>query len=249
VPNRRELDADYQAKVLRKDAEELWARWQKWFPLLTNYVSDLYHRMEIYKDLVEVVKANTETLKPPVLYNWLRDNYVVAESMAIRRLLDVEERSVSLGRLLREIELRPELVTKLRYRELMREKMSQQDADASFDRIMGGPAVQIASAIATADIARLEAAEENIRKLVNKRFAHAAPFTQVAQFDVFEEIEHAIEELDQVVVKYDSLIYGGGLSTAHAAKLYWKQPLEIAWIQNTPRSEVPRYEGPAHRKL
>lgn len=249
MDKRRELKDEYVEKVAKKAPDELWASWQKCFPVLTNYVNQLYHRMEIFKDLVEVVRAKPETLTPPVLFNWIRDNYVVAECMAVRRMLDVDERSTSLGRLLREIEIRPELVNKQKYRELVAGKLSASDADEGFERMLGASVDQIAPEMVAADLERLEEAEANIRKLVNKRFAHASPFTDVVQFDVFGEIEKAIEELDQVVVKYDSLIYGGFLSTAHSAKLNWKQPLEIAWIDRENRGAIPSYPGPRHREL
>jgi hypothetical protein len=248
MEHRRELKPERREKVAAMSAEDLWASWQRCFPLLTHFVTDLYHRMETFKDLVAVVRANPATLKPPVLFNWIRDNYLVAECMAIRRLLDVDERSTSLGRLLREIEIRPELVSRAQYRGLVDGKgPSPHEADKVFDRLVGESGDQITSAMVAADITRLEAAEKNIRKLVNKRFAHASPFTAMAKFPVFEEVEVAIEELDQIVVKYDSLIHGGFLSTAHAAKLNWKQPLAVAWIDPTKGGGAARYEGPKHR--
>jgi hypothetical protein len=188
--------------------------------------------MEIFQDMVKVVRANEATLKPPVLFNWMRDNYVVAECMAIRRMLDVDERSVSLGRLLREIELRPELVSKAAYIEVVKDKIGPGEAVRSFHKLLGESRDHITAELVASDIARLEAAETNIRKLVNKRFAHASPFTTVPNFEVFTEMEMAIDEIDQITVKYDSLIYGGFLSTAHATKLYWKQPLRVAWIKS-----------------
>lgn len=245
---RRELSKEYRAKVAKVPADDLWASWQTFFPLLTNFVTDLYHRMEIFKDMVEVVQAKPDTLNPPVLFNWMRDNYVVSECMAIRRMLDVDERSVSLGRLLREIEIRPEILSKARYLALVQGKgPNEAEASAAFDRMLGASVDQITPEMAAADIARLETAEANIRTLVNKRFAHASPFTEVPSFELFKEMEQAIEELDQIVVKYDSLIYGGYLSSAHAAKLNWKQPLEFAWLPRDERREVASYSGPTHR--
>ena len=250
MEGRRELCDKFRAKIGKKAEGELWASWQTFFPLLTHFVTDLYHRMEIFKDMVEVVSAKPETLSPPVLFNWMRDNYIVSECMAIRRMLDVDERSISLGRLLREIELRPELLSKTRYFELVRDKgLSESAATESFDRMLGQSVDHITTELVAADIARLEDAETNIRKLVNKRFAHSSPFTQVPEFEVFHEIEQAIEELDQIVVKYDSLIYGGFLSTTHAAKLNWKQPLAVAWLPRDTQSSVPSYGGPTHRAL
>jgi len=123
--------------------------------------------------------------------------------MAIRRLLDVRDDVVSLGRLHREIEARPELLSRERYREQasLKHGLAPDLADRDYEGRVGVFLDHISTAYVAGDIARLEAAEAKIRFLVSKRFAHAAPLEKLDEPPTLNDIENAIEEIDQIFVK------------------------------------------------
>lgn len=248
-PQRRELEQKrYIPKLMAMPADKVRRRWKVWLPRLTGQVMELYRQLSIYHEVVSVVKANPAALKPPVFFIWLRDNYVTAIAMGIRRQLDCDYRSISLGRLLREVEHRPELISRRSYRAMMRRKgLSPVEADEMLRRRIGPKA--FTAAIATRDIRRVERAEERIRKLVNKRIAHTGVQSALRKPPTFQQIEHAVEEIDQIFVKYDAIIGGGGLTTARAAMLNWSRVLEIPWITPAQRDSIERYPGPRHNQL
>jgi len=209
---------------------------------------ELYRQLAIYHEVVSVVKTNPATLRPPVFFIWLRNNYVTAIAMGIRRQLDCDHRSISLGRLLREVELRPELINRRSYRAMMRRKgLGPDDADEMLRRRIGSTA--FTASIATRDIRRVERAEERIRRLVNKRIAHTGLLSALRKPPSFQQIENAVEEIDQILVKYDALISGGGLSTTCPAMLNWNRVLEIPWVAPGTRASISRYSGPRHNRL
>src|SRR5262249_95705 len=145
-------------------------RWKRWMPRLAGEVMELYRQVAMYFELAAIAKANPNVLKPPVFFIWLRNNHVTAIAMGIRRVLDCDHESVSLGRLLREVELRPQLVNRKAYRAMMRAKgLRSDEADENMRRRIG--AVTLTAGMVARDIKRVDRAEERIRRLVNKRIA------------------------------------------------------------------------------
>jgi hypothetical protein len=166
--------------------------------------------------------------------------------MGIRRVLDCDHESVSLGRLLREVQLRPQLVNRKAYRAVMRAKeLGPDEADENMRRRIG--ATTLTPNMVARDIRRVDRAEERIRRLVNKRIAHAALLSQLRKPPTLSQIEDAVEEIDQVFVKYDGIIAGGGLTTCCPGFLNWNRVLTAPWLSSG--ESVPRYGGPRHNRL
>lgn len=117
---RRELPRTYRARIATHPAPNLRRRWRRLVGHLVGEVSDLYSTVQVYRDLVEVVQANPATLQPPVFFNWARQVYVVTICVGLRRLADAGADVISLGRLLREVELRPDVVSRRAYRAIAR---------------------------------------------------------------------------------------------------------------------------------
>jgi len=247
---RRELRGDHRNRILAASVRALRAQWRRALLRLIAEVTDLYRRHQVYTELVHIVRNNNNALNPPVFFNWARDNYIVSICLGIRRLSDVRSDSLSLGRLLREVELRPEIISRASYRALVRRKhVSAQDADYTFDLHVGRKHSHVSKNAVTAEIGRLERSDTRIRKLVNKRLAHNAPFSQMRRPPTFQEIEDSLEEFDKLLVKYEALIAGGGLSTAWSRLLNWHRVFWKAWVPDGPRAELPGYEGPQHVRM
>lgn len=186
-------------------------------------------------------------MKPPVFFNWARDNYVLAICLGLRRLSDVRADVVSVGRLLRELETRPEVVSRRSYRALQRQKgISGEDADETFNLLVGLGCAYLPRRAASQDIARVERGDARIRRLVNKRLAHAAPLSALRRPPSFQELENALEVFDQVLVKYDALLADGSLSTLHSTMLDWRCVLLKPWLSSRPDERPSRYYGPQH---
>lgn len=240
----------YKMRLQTIPALQLRRRWRGWLPRLCAETTSLYRCLNIYKDLIEVVKANPATLRPPVFFNWARDNYVLAICVGLRRLSDVRTDVVSIGRLLRELEIRPEVVSRRSYRARQRRRgISIGDADARFDRFVGVGLAHLPKRAAFKDIVRVKQGEARVRRLVNKRLAHAAPLSALRRPPTFQEIEDALEAFDQVLVKYNALLVGSGLSTCHSTLLDWRRVLLNPWLRGRSDEWPSRYYGPQHVSL
>ena len=178
---RRELNAGHQSRVKAAAAAHLRSEWSETICHAVNAIGELYYRLQVYHELMAVVAQNTATYSPPVLVNWLQENFYVAMCMGIRRLTDLDERSASVGRVLREMELRCDAVNRDAYRSIrLGQHIAQNEADDEWARQLGACVLELPTAVVTAEIDQLEAADEAVRRLVNKRLAHHEPLTAVA---------------------------------------------------------------------
>lgn len=238
-------------KIHSASPEALRRQWQRWLHRVGIDITDLYRRLQIYKELTDVVRQHKPALDPPVFFNWAQQNYIVAICLGIRRLSDLRADSVSAARLLHEINERSELVSRASFRALSRRRgIGTNDADMVFDMHVGNGEPHIKPALVQDHLAQIEAADSRVLRLVNKRLAHHAPLTEAGKPPTFHEVESALETYDRVVVFYDRLIAGSGLTTFYATPTYnWRRVFETAWLRRT-RSDWPdRYTGPQHVRL
>jgi len=237
-----------EKRVIGKPSSGLRRKWRRWLPRLRNDVTDLYHKLQIYKELVGVIKSNAATLDPPVFFNWMRDNYVVAICIGIRRLSDPDIRSISIRNLLDEIAMRPETLSRDSYRALhWRKGLTSRDADMSFDIIVGIGRPNVSKHVVNEDKSSLMKVDMKIRRLVNKRLAHHAPLNQAGKPPSFDEVEEALEVFDKLLAKYNSLITGDGLVTLYSHPQYdWRKAIQVPWMSDDSRQRPTRYTGPKH---
>ncbi len=244
-PQPRMLSGKYIPKFIGMPADKVRRRWKRWMPRLSGEIMELYRQLAMYFEIVAIAKANPGTLRPPTFFIWIRNNHVTAMAMGIRRILDCDHESVSLGRLLRELELRPGLVNRRSYRAMMRVKgLRPSEADENLRRRIGG--TTLTPRMVARDIRRVDRAEERIRRLVNKRIAHAALLSRLRRPPTLTQFQDAIEEIDQIFVKYDAIVAGGGLTTCCPGFLNWNQVLRVPWVSSG--QSVPRYPGPRHNR-
>lgn len=221
-------------------------RWRARLPRLVDDVSRLYFKRQVYRELLDVVNSNSAILNPAPFFNWLRDNYILAICIGIRRHTDADSRSISLRRMLEDLKQRPSAVNRRAFRALYRRHGRPAGwADATFDRLVGHTHRSLTAALVQTDIDAISAADARIRLFVNKRLAHAAPRSAIRKIPTFTDADRALEIIDRVLIKYHDLLTGHGLATAYATPQYdWRQVLYKPWIAD-PRSRPKRhYAGP-----
>ena len=241
----------YRNSIRTIPAYALRKKWRRWLPRLKDDISNLYHDLQIYKDLVEIIKANPETLNPPVFFNWAENNFLAIFCVGIRRLADTDLRSISLYRLLQEISWRPDIVSRRSYVMLQ----SRRGINASrykdilnpfnaFDEVAVKDKSRISEKLVKRDLDDLKKVEDRIKLLVDKRIAHHAPLSQIRKFPKKRQIEEALEFYDHLLAKYYTLLTGEGYSTFYATPQYdWRIVFQRPWMSSDPRKKPPHYNG------
>jgi hypothetical protein len=208
--------------------DELYEKWVDWLEKIATQTHNLWAYRDYWRGLVEITQANDE-IPPSTFFDALGIWYADEQSVAVRRQLDKDHRSVSLWRLIRDIARHPEVMTRERHVSLWEEEHWTQQANANYDKFAGDGNDRIAPERTMKDLERLEAIAKPIKVYVDKRVAHT---DEQAMSDVptYDELNAALDELGKLLGKYMSLLKATVLATVspvHQAD--WTQAFTVAW--------------------
>ena len=197
-------------------------------------VGDLLSKRSLYKDLVQIVNANPTTRRPDYFVAWLQENYAIALSLGVRRMIDTDHRSISLGRLLYELIESPRTITREAHRVLY--IALPELADGTFDRCVGEGRQFLPQSAARSDLRALEGASARVHRLVNKRYAHSSQLSAIRRMPTFEELHSALDLVDETLAKYHVLLLAESFQTAEPEPQYeWTDALRTPWLPSETR--------------
>jgi hypothetical protein len=203
-------------------------KWRLRLPSLITDLSDLLGKRALFRDLQEVARQNPKVLSPGAFFSWMTVNYLTAVNIGVRRLTDTRADVRSLWRLLYEVLGHPGVVNRRANRTIYGDPTV---ADLSFDNIAGRGRSVLAQRIVRSDLRAIEDASERVRRFTNKRIAHHAAPGSLRKLPTYSELDRALDALDRILCKYNTLLTAGGLSTAHATSLFtWQEVLFEPWI-------------------
>jgi hypothetical protein len=220
---------------------------RSWMPRLIHELTDTFYSRQIFLEFMDVVRANATTLAPPTYVGWVRNNYLNAQAIALRRIVDKDRRSASLMRLLELLKSHPETLNlRALQAQFASKRLPSRWADTTWRKVVGVPN-ELNQATLVKDIGRLDDAFARVRRLVNKRIAHTGARGAIRRLPQFKDVDHAMALANRMLTKYNTLLTGDGLASVNATPQYdWRDVLATAWLP-TDRRKWPhrRYEEPA----
>lgn len=215
-------------------------RWKNLIEETTNDIADLVEDRYVFNEITSIVKKNQKLNKDNLFWDFLRTNYVASMVLGVCRQADINKNSLSLVNLLNEIFENPEVIIKewfvAQYQkgkqgETKRAVVRQGEAD--FEKNFGRGNF-IEPSIIYSDIGSLLYCTREIKKFRNKRIAHKDKNHKL-KFNVnFNDLNKAIDALEQTTIKYNLLLNQSGYidSTLLPAIQYdWQEIFRIAWIK------------------
>ena len=234
MPRKRNLCRNRPRKLIHdaKDHSIARRRWRSWLPKMMPDLSDLLGKKEIFWELQGIAKQNPEILTPGAFFDWMCRNYMTSVAIGIRSFGDLDRRSHSLGRLLYEIIERPGSISRRSHVSLYR---GMPDGafygNSSFDHIAGANRPYLSYRIVRHDLRDLEDTLERIRLYVNKRIAHRTGAGAFRKPPTLNQLDEALDSIDELYCKYNLLLTASGLTTCFATRQYnWRSVLYEPWI-------------------
>ncbi len=214
------------------DHPRLRRRWRVWLPQMRRDLTDLLGKREIFWELQEVAKENAKVLHPGAFFDWMCRNYIVALTVGIRSFTDQSRNSHSLWRLLYEILENPGVIDRATHvRMYVSSPMGEDLGHMSFNATVGKGSSCLSQRAIRADLRRLEDASERVRRFVNKRVAHRTKPGEIRRLPRFNEVDAALDVLDNMLCKYNLLLTAQGMSSLHATRQYdWREVLWEPWV-------------------
>jgi len=158
-------------------AEDLCARWDADLNSLDQDVSMIIVARTMFRELDAAIVELHQDGSGIVAGYFLRPLYLEAQTTRIRRLADHDLRSISFRRILREMRLRPEIVTRKSYLDRVREHYPDEAehvavANEEFDRLAGAGEQQIPDSVISSYLSNLDRSLSTVNGFVNKYVAH-----------------------------------------------------------------------------
>lgn len=213
------------------DHAKLRQRWRRWLPGLRQDLTHLLGKREIFWELQEVAKENQSILNPGSFFEWMCQNYVVTASVGIRSFTDQHPKSPSLWRMLYEILENPGAIDRQAHVRMYVAAPGAEYGHLTFDNMVGYGRSSLPRRAVRSDLRRLEDTSERVRRFVNKRVAHRNLPGKIRRLPKFNELDAALDVLDQLLCKYNLLLTAQGADSMHATRQYnWRSVLWEPWI-------------------
>jgi len=209
-------------------------RWRSWLPAISDDLSDLLGKREIFWELQEIAKENPRITEHGAFFDWMCRSYISAATMSVRGFVDLRNDVHSLGRILYEILKHPGIINRRAHRALYNnvpEDMREFLANTTFNNLVGNSLNTLPQRVVRSDLRSLEDSTARIVTFTHKRIAHRASPGELRRNPVFTELDAAMNALDAMFCKYNTLLTASGMSSVFATRQYnWKEVLYEPWI-------------------
>jgi AbiU2 len=209
-----------------------------------NEVGYLWHYHDIFSKTIAVMNNNPRVLElGGDFYHWVVNSYIEAGSVAVRRQLDRDTRTVSLRNVLRKLEQNQTSFTKDDFQRSIafspdshfHKPALWQDAGNEFDRLFGNGGPYLDQRIIQTDITLLETESAAIREQVNKEIAHTDRSGMKGPKATGTIFEKCLNHLDEMTVKYLYLVSGRNAGSLRGQFAYdFEEVFTFPWLERQP---------------
>ena len=195
------------------------------------YVADLlksrYFFLEVRKIFFETRTRGLDPLND--FFKWIWKNYICSVLIGVRRLVDTDERCISLYNLLRKFKEKPELLSRARYVGFY-QNGDFQVANSRFDEFVGKGKSHIDPKEIQKEMKLLIQKSKKLTHYVNKRIAHTDK-EKIENLPTYTELDDCIDYLKKLAEKYWNLFDGGDdLRLSPSYQYDWKNILKVPWL-------------------
>ncbi len=205
-------------------------KWTRWVETVYSELVHLADNRQIFRDTQAVAKNNPVINKENAFWEFILTSYTTHASLAVRRQLDRDRRSVSLRLLLEDILEHPQALTRRRLLCLLtRYGMPKKYANDLIDRTKKMGRVHISPKAVRHDIICLKRTCGKIQRFVNKTAAHNSKHP-LRSLPTFSDLDKAIDCIESIFKPYVFLVKRNGVrrfAPVHTED--WKWIFDVPW--------------------
>jgi len=205
-----------------------------WLDIIAAEVVELQISNYVFWEVQKVIRANEKLQHAEsIFFEWMVSVFAHSAAVGVRRQAALDDQSVSLRRLLDELQNYPHLVTREYHRNLFKNKSTRvrQLVDRAYDNYVGPGRTELDPAKIQKDIDLLSAAARKIHHYTDRVVAHYDEKGLRQPVPTFSDLSNCLLEMDELVLKYLELLKGEAKVTLLPSFLYdWKSIFRIPWI-------------------
>ena len=232
------------AEVKEVVRDPIVAQWRDDFLVIYRDVQELAIQRHIYREVVGIAQGIDGIQElDQTFFDWIIRMHSYVATIGIRKQADDDDKAVSLRTLLGAVAADPQRITRSEY--VARASSSRDPAteigrleleelrhvmNAQFDKFVGSGAPHLSTENVRADIAALKAAAKKVVPYVNFTIAHRDR-RALDHLPSWDQVNKAIDVLEQLVRKYNSLLDAGQAPRLVPTWQYdWKRVFRVPWL-------------------
>ncbi len=217
--------------------DEVFADWLRWIERAHDEALDQGWRHKMFRLMRGVAEQNADLRRTGRFFlQWAADNYVAASAMALRRELDTRSGAENLFHLLCEMQQRPNVLSRARFRSTWTGTGKHYKADTVFDDLGIIPSPEgrdfdhIDPNKIEEDREKLKSADD-VPEHVQATIAHRMPVRPEEPIPTYGEFHDAHETIWQVIVRYREILTHRTKDSREPPDEWFSvAPFEFAWI-------------------
>ena len=206
-------------------------KWISWLKIIEQDIQRLLLHRNVFWELQDIIRANSEINKPNLFYTYIGDTYVAYILIGIRRQIKINGQSISFARLLSEIAQNPIDLSRDYYVSLYQGSSVENLADEDFDRFCGREKNFICPNMVQSDLEELCRTAKAVEGFADRRIAHYDKRQQKFLLR-FEQVDQCLDTFDRIYCKYHGVFYASHLSglTPYCVD-DWKGIFTVPWLK------------------
>lgn len=206
-------------------------QWKREIKVITNDVMDAIENQFIFNRVSEIVAANSKINKDNLFWDHFAASFGASSVLGITRQVDERTEVISLLKLLEDIKDNPGIATKTWLADLYEATLPRQMGEQAFVEHFGS-GEDVDPAILEEDIRQLKVATSKVARFRHTRIAHKNASEKLVVDLSFDEAREALKVIEELVIKYNLLLNGGGFQKLMPEIQYgWEIVFRTPWIE------------------
>jgi len=230
-------ECSQKESAMNNRQDQLYKNWSEWLADLDRDVLSLHSHSEVFWRVQEIIRNNPKVggQGNHFLY-YMKGWYEAFVGSAIRRLADRRADARSYLKLLEQIMMDNQVISRVRFKQNFVDfSYSEVRADRALDSLIGKGQEYIRKNDVADDIQKLSDNATAIREFVNDNIAHTRPYReQTTAAPTHSDVKNATDAISEIHMKYWRIFTGSSLMSATPKIQYdWEEIFRTPWIDTT----------------
>lgn len=199
--------------------------WQKSAKSISKEVGDLLYGRDVFRKLSDIVQKNPKINFKATFFQYYKLQYVHFAVSKVCHQVDTNKKSESLINLLYDI-LDGHKITRKWWVSQGSGSLSNEAFEEHF-----GKGKFVSRSTICCDICSISRETRKIKKFRNKRIAHMDKNKKFVSEVTFDELDKAIDVIEEIALKYLLLLVQSGRETLLSTPDDWQNVFTIPWIE------------------
>ncbi len=211
-------------------------KWIRWLKVIEDEIMQLLIAKDIFWAVQKLIRGNKKIQKPSSFYQYLGYTYISYIVMGIRRQTKIDQQSISLARLLKDIADNYKKITREYYKELYKNLPISHLVppgdlgDQDFDEFCSQPGDQnISMEMPINDLCILRTQCQILEDYADKRIAHSDK-RGIKNIPKFHHVDESIDMFKKLYIKYHKVLNGPFILDMEPIFQYdWQAIFDFPW--------------------